>query len=628
MTLEGVTFDGYRLVRLLGRGGAGEVYLAETPAYGSGAEIGAEHVAIKVFPDTRGEAVAHELLREAQQVAALGHPNILPCYGDTAQGNDLAIVMAYAPGGSLGGDSVSLPLRPAVVALIVSQVADVLTDLHARGLTHGDLKPNNLFVRAAPGGGTFVVLSDFGQGFLARAAVTAIRQDQSGEPPEWAIAQLAWAAPEQLRGDAVPASDQYSLAALAYHLLTGIWPVSAEAQSVLNSSRSPQPIAPPSRLNPTLDDEVDATIFYALSPRPEHRFDSIAEFAQALEDALVGSGPASGPVRAAPGVGAGSPESTPAKRTLGQMSHRVPVVVNDADLERYNARERDWDDWDDAGHEADLVAAGGARATRRRGSRGWRVTIVTTLMLALALVVGTLGVLAFNPGMRPFQLHLDLPTLTKAIPSPTAQPTTTPSPEGQAEARFRAALTHAAAYSDALTGKPATWATSGKSIFFGSDQRLHLNNTGKTPLFEDVPKSATIPQGAYVATVDVALAHGKTSDHVGMRFLVSSSSKGDTYYSYLITPDARFELWAQQPDTGLIFQTSGYVASLKTGIGQSNTLAVLVDPASKTLTLFANGAFVFQTPIATGVALNGRLGVLTPDSGVEATFSRFAIYSA
>jgi hypothetical protein len=113
-----------------------------------------------------------------------------------------------------------------------------------------------------------------------------------------------------------------------------------------------------------------------------------------------------------------------------------------------------------------------------------------------------------------------------------------------------------------------------------------------------------------------------------MRCLVSSSSKGATYYSYLITPDARFELWAQQPDTGLIFQTSGYVASLKTGIGQSNTLAVLVDPASKTLTLFANGAFVFQTPIATGVALNGRLGVLTPDSGVEATFSRFAIYSA
>ena len=618
VTLEGISFDGYRLVRLLGRGGAGEVYLAEAPAYGPGAELGAEPLAIKVFRDARGEGVALGLLREARQVAALNHPHILPCYGDTAQGADLGLVMGYASGGSLGEVN-TLPLRPTVVALIVSQVADVLGDLHARGLTHGDLKPNNLFVRTAPGGGTVVALSDFGQGFLPRAAAAAIRQDQSGQPPAWAVEQLAWAAPEQLRGDAVPASDQYSLAALAYHLLTGIWPVSAEAQAVLNGQRAPQPIAPPSRLNPALDDEVDATLFYALSPSPEHRFDTIGEFAQALEEALAPRGSTSAIRKLAPG--AASPESRPANRTLAGMSY--PVVVNDDDLERDRVREgADWDD--DGGGEADLVVAG---ASRRRGGRGWRVTLVTTLLLALALVVGTLGVLAFNPSLRPFQLRLNLPAL---VASPTAQPTPTPpsSAESQAESQFRTALAHPAAYSDALSGKPATWATSGKAVFFGPDQRLHLSNTAKTPLFENMPASVTLPQGAYVASVDVALVRGKTGDHAGMRFLISTSSKGDTYYSYLMTPDGRFELWAQQPDTGLIFQTSGYAASLKTGVGQSNTLAVLVDPASKTLTLFANGAFAFQTPIATGVALDGRLGVLTPDTGVEATFSRFAIYSA
>lgn len=621
MTLGGESFDGYRLSRLLGRGGAGEVYLADTPAYGPGADLGVEQVAIKVFRDARGEAVAHGLLQEAQAVAALNHPNILPCFGDTAHGNDLALVMAYAPGGSLGAATVSLPLRPAVVALIVSQVAGVLGDLHRRGLTHGDLKPNNLFVRTAPGGGTTVALSDFGQGFLARAAAATIRQDQSGQPPAWAVEQLAWAAPEQLRGDAVPASDQYSLAALAYHLLTGIWPVSAEAQEVLNSGRAPQPIAPPSRLNPALDDEVDATLFYALSPRPEHRFEDVGEFASALEEALAPGGTTSAIRKMAPGDA--SPESRPAKRTLAQMSY--PVVVNDDDLERGRARE--WNDWDDGNaDEADLAAAGGA-VSGRRGRRGWRITVVTALLLALALVVGTLGLLAFNPGMRPFQVRLDLPSL---IASPTAQNTPTPpsNAEAQAEAQFRAALAHPAAYSDALTGKPATWATSGKTVFYGPDQRLHLYNTAKTPLFEDMPTSVTLPQGAYVATVDVALVRGKTSNHAGIRFLVSKSSKGDTYYSYLITPDARFELWAQQPDTGLIFQTSGFVPSLKVGMGQINTLAVVVDPTSKTVTLFANGAFVFQTPIATNIPLNGRLGVLTPDTGVEATFSNFAIYSA
>lgn len=620
MTLDGESFDGYRLLRLLGRGGAGEVYLADTPAYGPRGDPGVEQVAIKVFRDARGEAVAHGLLQAAQAVAALNHPNILPCFGDTAQGNDLALVMAYAPGGSLGAATVSLPLRPAVVALIVSQVAGVLGDLHKRGQTHGDLKPNNLFVRTASGGGTVVALSDFGQGFLPRAAVATIRQDQTGQPPAWAVEQLAWAAPEQLRGDAVPASDQYSLAALAYHLLTGIWPVSAEAQAVLNSERAPQPIAPPSRLNPALDDEVDATLFYALSPRPEHRFEDIGEFASALEEALAPGGTTSAIRKMAPGDA--SPESQPAKRTLAQMSY--PVVVNDDDLERDRVRE--WEDWDDGAGEADLGAADGA-ASGRRGRRGWRITLVTALLLALALVVGTLGVLAFNPGMRPFQVRLDLPAL---IASPTAASTPTPpsNAEGQAEAQFRAALAHSAAYSDALTGKPATWATSGKSVFFGPDQRLHLYNSARTPLFEDMPTSVTLPQGAYVATVDVALVRGKTSDHAGLRFLVSKSSKGDTYYSYLITPDGRFELWAQQPDTGLIFQTSGYIPSLKTGMGQVNTLAVLVDPTSKTLTLFANGAFVFQAPIATNVPLNGRLGVLTPDTGAEASFSNFAIYAA
>jgi hypothetical protein len=55
---------------------------------------------------------------------------------------------------------------------------------------------------------------------------------------------------------------------------------------------------------------------------------------------------------------------------------------------------------------------------------------------------------------------------------------------------------------------------------------------------------------------------------------------------------------------------------------------VLVDPTTKTLTLFANGAFIFQAQVPAGVALTGRAGVLTPDDGVEATFANFAVYSA
>jgi serine/threonine-protein kinase len=75
VTLEGASFDGYRLLRLLGRGGAGEVYLAESPLDGpvSG------QVAVKVYRDARSEPVAQELMRQTQLAASLKHPHILPC---------------------------------------------------------------------------------------------------------------------------------------------------------------------------------------------------------------------------------------------------------------------------------------------------------------------------------------------------------------------------------------------------------------------------------------------------------------------------------------------------------------------------------------------------------------------
>jgi hypothetical protein len=137
-----------------------------------------------------------------------------------------------------------------------------------------------------------------------------------------------------------------------------------------------------------------------------------------------------------------------------------------------------------------------------------------------------------------------------------------------------------------------------------------------------------MPKGAYVASVDVSLVKGAAGDHAGMRFLASTAQKGNTYYSFLITSNGRFEIWLQLPETGLVFLNGGVVPSLKTGDGQTNTLAVLVDPTTKTLTLFANGAFIFQAQVPAGVALTGRAGVLTPDNGVEATFANFAVYSA
>lgn len=655
MTLEGASFDGYRLMRLLGRGGAGEVYLAEAQDSGPGDEL----VAVKVFRDAGGQPFARDLMLQAQSVAALQHPYILPCYTGLVQGHSLGIVMDYAPGGSLGDtlvsgqSSITLPLGASATARIVAQVARTLADVHARGITHGDLKPTNLFVRTGLSGETIVALSDFGHGFLAQAAMAALQQAGRGAPPEWAVEQVAWAAPEQFRRNAVPDSDQYSLAALAYFLLTGIRPVSADAQALLSGGMSgvsssgggggqrggaPRSIPPPSKLNPMLGDEVDAVLFHALAPQPQQRFDTIVEFARVLEDALTASdtmfgsassarsrggarrgaassmtsntataASASRSANAAKPARAARRAGKPDKRTLAEMSYpaapavvsrRIPIVVDDEDL-------------------PDGMSDAPVRPRRR-------ISTFLLLALLLALVVGGLGMFVAKAG------RLDLARITSPNSAPTVQGS--PSPQAsapiQAETRLRAALGGKAVYSDALTGSPAAWPTDGKSSLFGSDKRLHLRNSAKTPLFADMPTSAPMPRGAYVATVDVSLLKGKTSDHAGMRFLVSSSDKGDIYYSYLVTPEGRFELWLQHPDTGLVFLTSGFVPTLKTGLGQTNTLAVLIDPKAGTLTLFANGAFVYQAPIGGGIALTGRLGVLTPDSGVEAAFANFAVYNA
>lgn len=624
MIREGATFDGYHLVRLLGRGGAGEVYLADPPARG----LIQEQVALKIYRAARDEPFALEVMRQAQLVAALRHPQILPCYTEAAQGDDLAIVMAYASGGSLGDalntrrPSMTLPLRPALVARIVRQVARALADVHARGLIHGDLKPSNLFVRTDSEGSSIVALSDFGHAMLTSTAVWELQRNRFGQPPVWVNNQLTWAAPEQLQGKVLPASDQYGLAALAYFLLTGVPPVSAEAQALI-SGNAPRPIVPPSRLNPALDDEVDAALFNALAPVPFHRFNDVASFAEALDEALAANNAGGSytdyPSPASSSKIARSSTRNPAKRTLAHMSmtrsHKAASNRAASKEDASNAivlDTADFGDWDDA-----------PPAKRR-------LSPLTTLALLLTVFACVMSVLVLNPGgMLP--VRLDLAGLAGAQSTPTAISSPTPAKTAaqlQAESRLRAALASKPVYSDALTGTPAAWLTDGKSAFFGADHRLHLRNTAKGPLVDDMPADASIPKGAYVTTVDVALLTGSATTYAGLRFLVSTSAKGDTYYSYQVNSNGRFELWAQQLGTGLTFLTGGFVPSLKAGTGATNTLAVLVDPKASTLTLYANGTFVFEAPIPSGVAMTGRAGVIAADSGVEAAFTNFAIHGA
>jgi len=217
MALEGVQLGHYRLVRLIGSGGMGEVYFAEDSRI-------ARKVAIKVvrneadpYPNAAATKEATRLFeREMKAIATLDHPNILPLidFGEeTVNKATLTyMVMPFRSEGSLvdwlqkqGNGEI---LSPHDVNYIVRQAADALQHAHNRNLMHLDVKPSNFLIRRRDDhpGLPDVLLADFGIAKFNSATATA-SQSIRGTP--------AYMAPEQWAGSPVAATDQYALAVMA-----------------------------------------------------------------------------------------------------------------------------------------------------------------------------------------------------------------------------------------------------------------------------------------------------------------------------------------------------------------------------------------------------------------------------
>ena len=292
----------WRVVKLLGEGGMGAVYMGEHPAIGS-------KVAIKMLhPRFDADArIVERFFNEAKAVNVIGHENIVNILDfNVADGGRHYFVMEFLHGRSLQAlvqSGAPVPLERAGPILL--QCCRALQAAHDRGIVHRDFKPDNVFLVDQAGLTDFVKLVDFGIAKLTDS--TGAHLTQTGT----VMGTPAYMSPEQAAGDSSidARSDIYSLGATMFQMTTGTVPFAAAGPSFgrILAAHLQQPPPLPRALNPKIPAEVEEIILKTLEKHPDDRYQSMSE----LHDALLGCMQRLGIAAGLPQVGQPQPSTVP-----------------------------------------------------------------------------------------------------------------------------------------------------------------------------------------------------------------------------------------------------------------------------------------------------------------------------
>lgn len=261
----------YAIRSVLGRGGMATVYLARQASMDR--DVAVKVMAAELADD---EQFVARFEHEAQLIARLQHPHILPVIDFGREDKHIYIVMQLVRGGSLDDRLSRGPLPLPLAARMLGQIASALTFAHEQGIVHRDLKPNNVLLDERDN----AYLTDFG---IAKMLAGTTKLTATGN----ILGTPAYMAPEQWRGELVDArTDIYSLGIMLYEMVIGQLPFSGDTPYTLMYKHFNDAPPPPRLANPDLDPDVEAIILRALAKKPDERFQSAEAMAEEFVTAL------------------------------------------------------------------------------------------------------------------------------------------------------------------------------------------------------------------------------------------------------------------------------------------------------------------------------------------------------
>lgn len=260
------TIGSYKVVRELGRGAMGVVYLCVHPSLG-------RQVAVKVLPAQFAEEAdfLERFRREGEMAARLRHPNIVQVYDFASDGNQYFIVMEYLGSQTLkagGKRGLSESCR------LIEQLLSALEHAHENGVVHRDLKPSNILITDK----NEIALTDFG---IAHSAANQ-KLTQTGT----ALGTPEYMAPEQFDGKTDARSDLYAVGIIFYELLTGFTPFRGDTLTEVMKNqvlKTPEPLC---EVDFTIPASLSAVVSKCLAKDPQERYQNAGEMRQAIQGAL------------------------------------------------------------------------------------------------------------------------------------------------------------------------------------------------------------------------------------------------------------------------------------------------------------------------------------------------------